>query len=290
MQWIESLTDERINIFPSEKPLSIEENWGRIAAIPKNEYITLIGHDDILKPGYLKMMNNLINKFPDAALYQTHFAYIDSDGKRLRECRAMKETEDGPEFLQSILQKKIDIVGTGFIMRSKDYNELGGIPTAYPNLLFADFELWLNLTGKAYKATAPEEGFYFRLHQSTTSISSNLKYQKAFENFIYFLQQLKTKSSVYHNIITANAAKYILFFCKSFSHRLLRTPKEQREGLSVKMVVQKCKAYVILLASNKIFNPLYNFSILIPLLIDTNAITRQIFIWFKKLYQRPILK
>src|SRR6185295_11425434 len=53
-EWIESINDERITIYPGEKPLTIEENWSRIVSIPKNEFITLIGHDDILFPGYLQ--------------------------------------------------------------------------------------------------------------------------------------------------------------------------------------------------------------------------------------------
>ncbi len=164
LQWVKSLNDIRIIIHPSKEPLSIEDNWDRIVMAEKNEYITLIGHDDILKPDYLKTMSELINKFPDASLYQTHFSFIDSEEKKIRTCKPMKEKEDGPEFLQSILQNKIDIVGTGFMMRSKDYNAAGGIPAYYPNLLFADFELWLKLTDKNYKATSEKECFYFRLH------------------------------------------------------------------------------------------------------------------------------
>jgi hypothetical protein len=74
-------------------------------------------------------------------------------------------------------------MGTGFMMRAMDYDALGGIPP-YPNLLFADFELWIGLTRKNYKATAFEECFAFRLHQSMTTTSSDLKFQYAFDKFI----------------------------------------------------------------------------------------------------------
>ncbi|MDB5199924.1 MAG: glycosyltransferase [Chitinophagaceae bacterium] len=289
LQWIQSLNDERIIIHPSSIPLSIEENWGRIVSIPKNEFITLIGHDDILKPGYLKVMNDLINNFPDATLYQTHFSYIDSKGKIIRNCKPMKEKESGPAFLQSVLQNKIDIVGTGFMMRSKDYDSLGGIPL-YPNLLFADFTLWLNLAAKNYKATAAIEGFYFRLHQSTTSISSDVKYQLAFEKFIYFLETLKLKDAACQKVIVENADMFILHYCKSLSHRILRTPKEKREGLSVNSILQKCKEYTSLLTSNKNFNPVSNFTILLARMLDSNAVTRNLFLLFKKIYSKPVLK
>ncbi len=287
LQWIQSLNDERIIIDRSEKPLSIEENWGRILSIPKNEFITLIGHDDILKPEYLKVMNDLINKFPDASLYQTHFNYIDSGGKKIRSCKPMKESENGPEFLQSVLQNKIDIVGTGFMMRSKDYDEIGGIPM-YPNLLFADFELWLNLTAKNYKVTANEEDFYFRLHQSTSSISSDLKYQLAFEKFVYFLSKLKTHAPAYQQVIEENGDRFLMHYCKSLSHRILRTPKEKRENLSVKSVLEKVKKYSILLTSTQHFNPLTNFTILLARIIDSNIISRNLFLLFKKIHSKPV--
>src|ERR1700691_5530373 len=64
-EWIRSLNDNRIILFPASQPLTIEENWSRIKDIPKNEFITLIGHDDILLPNYLETMGSLIDKHPD---------------------------------------------------------------------------------------------------------------------------------------------------------------------------------------------------------------------------------
>lgn len=82
-EWIHSLNDPRIIIYPSDKPLTIEENWARITVIPKNEFITLIGHDDVLDNNYLDTMINLISKHPTASLFQTHFRYINSEGSLL---------------------------------------------------------------------------------------------------------------------------------------------------------------------------------------------------------------
>ncbi len=59
---------------------------------------------------------------------------------------------------------------------------LGGIPVNYPSLLFADFELWLNLTFKTYEVIAPEKCFAFRIHQSTTGTSKDKKLHNASGN------------------------------------------------------------------------------------------------------------
>ena len=69
-EWIMSLKDERISIYPSTEPLAIEKNWARILSVPKNEFITLIGHDDILYPDYLTVMDKLISKYPTESRYK----------------------------------------------------------------------------------------------------------------------------------------------------------------------------------------------------------------------------
>ena len=52
-EWLASLQNKKIIIYPADRPLTIEENWARAIDVPKNEFITLIGHDDILHPDYL---------------------------------------------------------------------------------------------------------------------------------------------------------------------------------------------------------------------------------------------
>src|SRR4051794_34785431 len=73
--WIRLLNDPRIVLIESDEALTIEESWKRVVAVPKNEFMTLIGHDDILHPNYLSVIDTLISKFPDASLYQGHFNY-----------------------------------------------------------------------------------------------------------------------------------------------------------------------------------------------------------------------
>lgn len=289
LEWINSLHDERIVMYPSTASLTIEENWKRAAAIPKNKYITLIGHDDILASNYLQVMDELIASHPNASLYQTHFSYIDGDGKKIRDCKPMKQVENAKDFLTSLLTNTMDIRGTGFMMRSKDYDALGGIPL-YPNLLFADYELWLNLTRKSYKATASQNCFSFRLHYSTTSISPDIKLQQAFEQFIYFLHSLQKEDHELSEVIKQHGEEFLLVNCKGLSHRLLRTPIDKRHNLSVKAFIDKCKLYADLLNTNKKLQPLSFFSIWLALMLDNNVISRSLFLAFKKIYSKPVLK
>lgn len=53
------------------------------------------------------------------------------------------------------MARTIDSTGTGYMMRAADYDRLGGIPADYPNLIFADFALWMSLMRGGYKALLP---------------------------------------------------------------------------------------------------------------------------------------
>ena len=162
--WLLSLKDTRVKVFTANESLSINDNWKRILEVQKNEFMTLIGHDDLLYPGFLMEMNGLITQYPDASLYHCHFDYIDSDGNILRQSRPMPRVQTVQQLMENFLQCRIDSMGTGYVMRSADYDRLGGIPVNFPNLLFADFALWITLTDISYVATSPEKCFAFRLH------------------------------------------------------------------------------------------------------------------------------
>ena len=165
----------------------------------------------------------------------------------------MDEKQTAAEFLSSFLQRNIDVNGTGFMVRSQDYNVLEGIPL-YPNLLFADFELWINATALSYKVTSLKESFSFRLHRSTTTISADIKMQNAFQQFISFLKSLKNRSSEFNNVINKNAIGFIQFWCKGLAHRLMRTPKSKRNNLSVAVFLKNCKQHADTLVPNNGFD------------------------------------
>jgi glycosyltransferase involved in cell wall biosynthesis len=288
-EWISSLKEERIKIIPATTPLTIEENWGRIREIYKNEFITLIGHDDILAPHYLQVMNDLIKQHPQASLYQSHFTYINSEGDFLSQCKSMPAHQTASQFLKSFLTNSIDIMGTGFLMRSKDYDAMGGI-RPYPNLLFADLELWYKLTQISFMVTAPEVCFSFRLHQSTTRTTSDEKLLHALERMIYFLEKIKEEDNKVAKIIQAEAITFIHYYCRSVSHRLLRTPKNMRNGITVDGVIKKCKTFADILLPGNNYQPLADSKVKLALYINGNVILRQLFLLFKKLYSKPVYR
>ena len=121
--------------------------------------MTMIGHDDVLLPNYLQEMDTLITRHPQAGLYQTHFNYINEKGALVRPCLPMDEVQYANEFLACQFVRTIDSTGTGYMMRSYDFDTAGGMPVHYPNLIFSDFELWIKLMNQSYKATSQKNCF-----------------------------------------------------------------------------------------------------------------------------------
>jgi len=268
-------------IHASFVPLSMGENWGRIKDIEKNEFMTIVGHDDILYPNYLEVIDELIKKHSHASLYQSHFRYIDSKGNFVRHCLPMAEVQYINEFLACHFAKTMDSMGSGYMMRSKDYNALGGIPTAYPNLIFADYELWCRLMLSGYKATSVEECFSYRIHNSASRLTNGMQYQDAFGKYIQFL-----KSITYHpkirTIVNRYGKEMLLYYCESLSHRILKTPRKYR-GITVAQFIDMCIQYAHDLIPDQEFDPLSHFRIKIAKTLDKNNLGRTSFKILKKI-------
>src|SRR5438552_6065453 len=286
-EWLQTLEDDRIIIIPSERSLSIEENWARILSIEKNEFMTIIGHDDLLDKNYLQVMNELIQQYPDASLYQTHFRFIDAKGNFLKKCKPMDEKQTVAAFLHALFVDSIDTMGTGYMMHSKDYEFVGGIPS-YPNLLFADHALWIKLTDLHFKATASSESFLYCLHENLSKRSDAPRYINAFYSYMDFLVELKTKDQNVWMVIDNYIANYIQYYCRSLSHRLLKTPVSKRNGMKVSDFINKCIKYNDLLTDKTRLLPLKQFNIRFAKFIDDNFITRKLYLLFRRIYQKPI--
>lgn len=279
IEWIRNLNQEKIILYTTDTSLTIEQSWARAVTVPKNEFITLIGHDDILHPQYLETMQALIRKYPDASLYQTHFNFIDHTGKKVRSAVQMDEIQDVAGFLKCEFYRTLDSTGTGYMMRSRDYDLLGGIPS-YPNLIFADYELWVRLTALSYKATAPQICFSYRVHDSTSRTTGAQAYCDAFEQYVGFLGSFREENEKAAECIKEDAIRFLYYFCKALSHRLLKTPVPERR-YTVMEFINKCRQYAKLLKIRQSFSPLMRPRILIAAVLDSNSLFRKIFVMLR---------
>jgi glycosyltransferase involved in cell wall biosynthesis len=287
-EWLASLKDSRIKIFPSIKPLTIEDNWKRALGIPKNKFMTLIGHDDVLMPQYLEVMDSLINANKDASLYQTHSIFINAEGTKIRDCSPMEPVMNSNEFIGKALQRAIDINGTGFMFRSDLYNSLNGIPS-FPKLMFADYALWFSIAQKGKVAVAEAPAFKYRLHQNTSQMADPVIYCKALKEFTSFLKQL-TNDPALQMSIKENAPAFIAHYCESICHKMLRLALPEREGITVSQTIATFEKECKEISGNSSYSLTNNAKTKAALLIDSNKTTRYLFRKFRQWYNEPFLK
>lgn len=284
-EWISSLNDSRVIIYPSSSSLTIEENWARILGIDKNEFITIIGHDDILNANYLTVINDLINSFPDAGLYQTHFNFINGKGDIIRPCIPMKQLIKPEDFFEEVLRNTIEIIGTGFMLRSKDYDSNGGIPP-YPNLLYADIEIWIKVIQDSYMVVSPHNCFSFRFHIDNTSKSSGEFRLRAFERMITFFKQLIDQNPLYLKSMNQFGYDFMKNYVIGSCHKLIYIPKTNRNGVTMDSIITTAEKSAQLVLPGIDFKPNTFFEILLAQKIDSIPILRSIFLFFKSFKKR----
>ncbi len=284
---IKDLKNPKITVQLSDKNLDILQNWGRIKDLDKKEYMTILGYDDILSKGFLSCINNLINTNPDASLYHTHFNYINSNSEAIKKCQSLPTQMTASDYLEYTLKESIDIMATGYVFRSKDYDAIGGIPTSYPNLIYADAQLWIELTKKSHLVIDPSIQFSFRIHSSVTKTSKDKILLDAFILFLDYLKGLKQESANFELAIQSNLTAFAESTTKAMAHRLLRTPKMNRQGLTIDKVTneiaEKCMQMEVSYAPFKIK------SIQIARFIETTPLLNELFLLFKRIYKKPVL-
>ncbi len=207
--------DPRITVRESVTPLSIEQSWRRIVELaPSDEYMTIVGHDDLLDASFLATVSRLIQDHPHAALYHTNFRLVDSRGRRIRSCEPTPELERVHQFLEARLALRRDSFGTGYVFRMTDYLRVGGIP-AYPLLMFADDALWIRLMAGSHMVTAREESFSYRLHSGSTSHAPDWRLTiQALEGYLDFLAEIARTDPAFARSLSRGIGPYAVYWIR----------------------------------------------------------------------------
>jgi len=156
----------------------------------KGEFLLFVGHDDRLDAGFLAIVDELIRRSPDAALFTTHFRLMDARGRVLRRFRPMPARETMVELLASRSMGRRDMASLGVVMRSSAYDTVGGLPP-FEGLAYAEDALWLRLMDGSWKATAPEEAYSYRVRLEGAFLS--LRWRSAIaamERYARFVESL----------------------------------------------------------------------------------------------------
>jgi len=171
------------------------------------------------------------------------------------------------------------------MVRSKEYDSIGGIPS-YPNLLYADTELWLKLILRNYLAVAAEICFEFRFHIDNTSKSAGSIRLTAFERMVDFLGKLKNEDPEYKLLIEKNGFAFLKNYVIGSCHKLIYVPKVNRNNVTIQNIISSAKK-----CANKIipaveFVPENFKEIHLAKFIDSNSFMRSIFLFYKSFKKR----
>jgi glycosyltransferase involved in cell wall biosynthesis len=174
LEIVSAFPDDRIRIMRADRPLTIEQNWGRIRDLPLETWMTILSHDDLWHPDFLSKLITLTEIAPDASLYTAQFDLIDADGAHLRPARLIPARENGDAFLERRHHWHADSFGTGYLMRSADYRAVGGIP-ALAGLFYADDVLWSKLANLSGKVSVTDRLFSYRYYRASNARTIDLE-------------------------------------------------------------------------------------------------------------------
>ena len=79
-EWASAIDDERVTYIRNEVNLRPSRNYNKAVGIAQSEFIVLMGCDDIMLPGYVARVHELIAEFPDADIVQPGVNVIDERG------------------------------------------------------------------------------------------------------------------------------------------------------------------------------------------------------------------
>jgi hypothetical protein len=193
----------------------------------------------------------------------------------------MDEVQYAHEFIACHFMRIMDSMGSGYMMRSRDYDLLGGIPTHYPNLIFADYELWIRLAHLSYKATSVKTTFSYRLHESVSKKTNGMQYQQAFGEYVTFIKDLMQSDPKVAEIVKRYGRDMLMYYCEALSHRLLKTPAAER-SIKVADFISLCEQYAQQIIPTQEFKPLDEFNIRIAKKIDESVIGKGLFSAYKR--------
>jgi glycosyltransferase involved in cell wall biosynthesis len=282
VEYVRQLEDERIRVINTPKRLSMTENWDRIRELPLAKYATILGQDDVLDADFFSIMVGLIEKNSDSVLFTAPFRFIDENGQIIRHCKVMRGKYNTSELLEDMLALSIDITATGYVFSSEIYKKVGGIPL-YPNLLYSDYALWINLSQPGDLIVSDKECFSFRLHSNTSQTTNGLIYLDALERFTDFLKQQSILHPDLGFVAQKKYAGYVTHYGQMIAHRVLGAKLENRNGERVSTVVKRLNACIKALGGYGNPGVRRNLSIGLAEIIDAFPPFRWLFLQWKML-------
>lgn len=83
-EWVKSIKDPRVRYIRNEENLRPSRNYNKCIGLTQGEFVVIMGCDDVMLPGYVAKVRELIRQFPDADIIQPGVSVIDEIGRASR--------------------------------------------------------------------------------------------------------------------------------------------------------------------------------------------------------------
>ncbi len=79
-EWAKSIDDPRVTYLRNEQNLRPSRNYNKCVSLVRGEFLVIMGCDDVMLPGYVARVKELVNRFPDADIFEPGVSTIDENG------------------------------------------------------------------------------------------------------------------------------------------------------------------------------------------------------------------
>lgn len=83
-EWFAGLGDERVRYVRNERNLGVTGNFNKCVALAERERVVIMGCDDLMLPGYVRVVRAVHADHPDAGIIQPGVRVIDGAGRPVR--------------------------------------------------------------------------------------------------------------------------------------------------------------------------------------------------------------
>lgn len=197
--------------------LNLVNNWNKCLGMASNEYIMIMGDDDLLEPNYLSEFAGLIEKYPDLDVYHCRSKIIDDDGKYIMLTPSWPEFESVYDNIWLRLTERRAQYISDFVYRVSALKEKGGfynIPYAWGS---DDITAFMAIGNKGLAHTN-NTVFKYRSNQiSITStgnyfvkMDANLQYEKWLREFLAASTPKNVDEEIVYDLLKRDLDKLIL--------------------------------------------------------------------------------
>ncbi|MFZ5802862.1 MAG: glycosyltransferase family 2 protein [Candidatus Omnitrophota bacterium] len=161
--------------------LGLARNANVILEKARGTWMLFLANDDLLEPGYLAALNDIISKYPEAALIRTRYRLISTRGQSLRLDRKNPFREDALGFLEHLFLPLTDsslmnISAVAF--PTENFRKIGGFKDLHGGH-HIDRLAWAGLAQFGDVLCIPDPLARIRVHPGQLSIAPDIDYPAA---------------------------------------------------------------------------------------------------------------